>query len=465
MQHDSPQRTCGPRAVGYAAGMLTQLSLIMMVGAAAACGQPPLPGQLAASIQETRIRSTVDRLAGFGTRHSLSVDEGETRGIRAAARWLKSELDAAGVPRTELESVELPPSTRVPKGGTFVNVVATIPGTVTPDRRYYVVAHMDSMPTDVMDATSDAPGANDNASGTAAAAEIARVFGKVPLESTVVVLLTSGEEQGLLGAKAHAELARSRGEDIRAVLNNDIIGDPLGPGGDPARTTRNLIRVLSEGLPRNPEAERLAQIRALSSESDGTSRQLARYVAEIARLEHTAVQPMLVFRPDRFLRGGDHLPFNELGIAAVRFCEVHEDYTKQHQNVREEALPSGEKVKFGDLPEHVDAGYVADVARLNLVTLVHLANAPSIPTRVRIITAKLDTKTTIRWEPSPESDVAGYEVVWRLTTEPQWTNAKDVGNVTEVTIDESKDNSFFGVRAYDRDGYRSPVAFCGAARE
>lgn len=448
-------------------GVWRGVAAAVLAAASAACAQPGLPAELMARIDAGRVRASVDRLAGFGTRHSLSETGSETRGIGAARRWIKAELESAGGgTRVAFEEFDLPPSARVPKGGLFVNVVATIPGSAewAANRRYYVVAHYDSMPTDVMDAASDAPGANDNASGTAAAMEIARVIAQRPLESTVVVLLTAGEEQGLLGARAHAEGAASRKEEVRGVLNNDIIGDPLGPGGDPARSTRGLVRVLSEGLPRALPAERLAQVRQLSSESDGASRQLARFVAEVARVERTAVRPMLVFRPDRFLRGGDHLPFNDAGFAAVRFCEVHEDYTRQHQNVRTETV-DGRTVEFGDTPRHVDAEYVADVARLNLAALVHMAMAPSVPADVRVVTARLETTTTLRWTRSPEPDVAGYEVVWRLTTEPEWTRVKDVGDASEVTIDESKDNFFFGVRAYDKEGYRSPVGFAGAARQ
>jgi len=223
--------------------------------------------------------------------------------------------------------------------------------------------------------------------------------------------------------------------------------------------------VFSEGLPRNASQEELARIRSLASESDSASRQLARFVAEIAKREQTVIQPMLVFRQDRFLRGGDHSSFNEAGFAAVRFTEVHEDYRHQHQAPRVEKGPDGTEIRFGDLPEHVDPEYLANVARLNVAALVHLANAPTPPDRVRVLTAKLEYTTTLRWNANAEPDVAGYEVVWRDTTAADWQHAQDVGNVTQATIDESKDNVFFGVRAYDRDGYKSPVAFAGAARE
>jgi acetylornithine deacetylase/succinyl-diaminopimelate desuccinylase-like protein len=452
------------------------LTIVMFAGATGFARQPSLPGDLAKRVDPSRIERTIARLAGFGTRHSLSNPQSRTRGIGAARAWMKSELESYNAPdesgsagrlRVELEEHSLPPSTRAPNGGAFVNVLVVLPGigATSAEERCYVVAHYDSMPSNVMDPESDAPGANDNASGTAAAMEIARVLSHEKFQSTIVVLLTAGEEQGLLGAKAHADAIVGEKVAVRGVLNNDIIGDPLGPGGDPARAERHRVRVLSEGLPRNASAEKLAQIRALSSEGDGAAHQLARYVAEVGIAEHAEVQAMLVYRPDRFLRGGDHLPFSENGFPAVRFCEVYENYAHQHQTPRIENGADGANIEYGDLPKFVDAGYVADVARLNLLTLVHLANAPSSPARARIVTEKPDTRTTLRWDAGPEQGVARYEVVWRETTEATWSHARDVGNVTEATLDLSKDNLFFGVRALGADGYRSPVSFCGAARE
>jgi hypothetical protein len=246
------------------------------------------------------------------------------------------------------------------------------------------------------------------------------------------------------------------------VLNNDTIGDPTG-----SRTVKNEVRVFSEGLPLellSQDPERLSaavrQIRSLGAESDGQSRQLARYIHEIGELHRAPVRAKMVFRPDRFLRGGDHTPFNELGFPAVRFTEVYDVYDRQHQDVREE-----NGTQFGDLARFVDEAYLADVTRLNAVALVHMANAPSIPANARIIVAELTNDTTLRWDASPEPDVAGYEIVWRDTISHVWQHTQDVGNNTEGTVARTKDNSTFGVRAYDRDGYRSPVAFPVPARE
>lgn len=409
------------------------------------------------------LEDMVARLAGFGTRHTLSDTESDERGIGAARRWMAAELGryAQGTPLT----VSLDPHTqpadgrRLPNDVEIVNVVAVLPGAMeaAQDRYYYVIGHYDSRASDVMDAESDAPGANDDASGVALVMELARVMAGERFDSTLVFMATAGEEQGLYGARLHAAAARAEERDVRAVLSNDIVGDPTSPSGEPQP---DKVRVFSQGLPANATEEELARIRSLGAESDSASRQLARYVRDVATWQGLSIEPLLVFRTDRFLRGGDHIAFNDEGFAAVRFSEVDETYERQHQDVRVE-----DGVSYGDLPEFVDAEYLADVTRLNGAVLAHLANAPSVPGDPRIVMAGLANDTTLRWEASPEPDVAGYEVVWRTTVSPYWEHARDVGAVTEATLPISKDNHFFGVRAYDRRGYRSPVGFAGAARE
>jgi hypothetical protein len=432
----------------------------------------PFTTNIITQISPDHIRRSIETLAGFGTRHTLSETESGTRGIGAARRWIHAEFErysraAGGHLQVSFETFQAPPGPRIPGGHELVNIVAVLPGKMpeAAHRRYYIVGHYDSIPSNNLDSTSDAPGANDDASCTAAVMEIARILAAHPADATIVFLCTAGEEQGLIGARYHADQAAARGETIMGVLSNDIIGDPSGPGGDPARAERYRVRVFSESIPRNPSAQQLATIRSLAAESDSPSRQLARHIAEVAEHEGLPVKPMLIFRHDRFLRGGDHTAFNDAGFPAVRFTEVYEDYRRQHQNVRTERTPRGETVVIGDLPEFVDPGYVADVARLNAAAILHMANAPSPPSNVRIITARLSYDTTIRWNKSPEPDVAGYEIVWRETTAPLWQGVKDVGNTTEVTLDLSKDNLFFGVRAYDKDGHRSPASFPAAARE
>lgn len=428
---------------------------------------PALAAQIASAVDARATKGYVESLAGFGTRHTLSDASSATRGIGAARNWIKSKFDefaatSEGRMQVQLETFEQPPATRVPQGATLVNVVAVLPGSMpeAAQRRYYVVGHYDSRNGETMDVTGDAPGANDDASGTAVVIELARVLADKKLDATVVFLATAGEEQGLLGAAYHA--SQARGEQILGVLSNDIVGDPTGPASSDGvpRRAADRIRVFSEGVPRNPSAEKLAGIRNLAGESDSPSRQLARYVDFVAAWHELPVRPMLVFRPDRFLRGGDHSAFNEAGFPAVRFTTVYENYDRQHQNI---TMKDGEP--YGDVPKFVDEVYLGNVARLNAAALVHLANAPSPPPKARLLTAQLANDTTIRWQSSPEPDVAGYEVVWRLTTEPTWTHVRDVGSAREATIDLSKDDWFFGVRAYDKDGYRSPVAFPVAAKE
>jgi hypothetical protein len=457
--------------------MLIAAAAAWAVGSHSAAEPPParpvpeLPRAAMAAVDPARCKAVVDRLAAFGTRSTLSDPAAPERGIGAARRWLREQFEAIGATLPDGRRLEVrmesfiqgpTPNGRIAADTEIVNVVAVLPGRDAGRGRCYVVGHYDSRNADGMDSVGDAPGANDDASGVAVVMECARVLASLPpLDGTVVFLCTAGEEQGLLGARYHADQAAARREAIVAVLNNDIVGDPsCPPGVVPTANGSTLVRVFSEGLPRAPSAERLAQVRALSAESDSPSRQVARYVAEVGRAYGAPVRAMLVFRPDRFLRGGDHSAFNEAGFPAVRFTEVDEDYTRQHQNV---SVRDGRP--YGDVPEYVDAAYLAGVARLNVATLVCLANAPPAPERARIITAELDNRTTIRWDAGPEeAGIAGYEVVWRATTDAEWMHAADVGLVTEAVIDRNKDDWFFGVRAYDAEGYRSVVAFCGEAR-
>jgi len=426
---------------------------------------PDLPDRIMEEIDAERLRASIDALAGFGTRHSASETDSSRRGIGAARRWLRSQLEHAaehsgGRMEVVSERFEAPRSRRLPGPVEMVNVYALLPG-IRPDsrrRHYYVIGHYDSRASRGGDAESDAPGANDDGSGTALVLELARVLAGHELDSSVVFLCTAGEEQGLFGAKHHAEAALERGLSIQGALNNDIVGDPSGPP-DGRESAREQVRLFSAGLPAQPEDREFREIRRLSSASDSTSRQLARYVADVARRYRTAVQPLLVFREDRFLRGGDHTAFSDQGIPAVRFTEVFENFDRQHQDVREE-----QGVQYGDLPEFVDEEYLADVARLNAAVLVSLANAPAVPQNARIATRELSNDTKILWDANQEEDLAGYEVVWRRTTESQWQHVRDLGDVNEITLPLSKDNWFFGVRAYDQDGYRSPVAFPGIAR-
>lgn len=426
---------------------------------------PARVAEVLARISPERLRADVDALAAFGTRHTLSAAAPD-RGIEAARDYLAARFEAAvdperpGGPLTvSLDSHPLEPDgERIDRTATLHNVVATLPGTMPQARarHIYVMGHYDSRATDVMDPEAPAPGANDDASGVAVTLELARVLASEPLEATVVLMATAGEEQGLLGARRHAAAARAGGRVITAVLSNDIVGDPTGPD-DQRHDDR--VRVFSSAVPLALPGDELAALRSRGALADGPSRQLARYVATVAAWQGTAVQPTLVFRPDRFLRGGDHLAFDEQGYAAVRFTEVAERYERQHQDPRTEG-----DVRYGDHPEHVDASYLAEVTRLNGAVLLHLANAPAPPSGAAVVATALTTDTTVRWDPNPEPDVAGYEVVWRRTTSPTWEQLRDAGQATELTLPQHKDDWILGVRAYDRDGHRSLVAACGIVR-
>ena len=427
------------------------------------------------AVSPQRLRSDVDTLCAFETRHTLSDTQSDTRGIGAARRWLKREFEsiAQASGRTGDEAMRVWFDThrveadgrRISRDVDVVNVVCEIPGSMPEarDRLYYVIAHYDTRNLDVMDADGLQPGADDDASGVALCLELARVLSKHRLDATVRLMPVAGEEQGLYGSRLHARALAEAGENVAACLSSDVVGDPTGPGG---REARDRIRLFSEGLPANlfqgddQALGKLASIRRYAIESDSPSRQVARIIDEVARIHDLPVKPTLVFRPDRFLRGGDHTGFNEAGLPAIRFCEVYETYERQHENVRVE-----NGVHYGDTPEYVDEHYLADVTRLNAAALVHMANAPASPSNARVIVANLANDTTLRWDANPEPDIAGYEIVWRETTSPVWQHSKNVGNVTEGTVDLSKDNWAFGVRAYDRDGYRSPVSIPRAARE
>ena len=432
-------------------------------------GRPP--DEVEAMLKEIdrgNVQRTVDKLASFGTRHTLSDTGSSTGGIGAARAFITDELRRYAADPAARKDAPLTVALethhqaadgrRITRDVDIVNVVAELPGSMpeAKARRYYVIGHYDSRATDANDATSDAPGANDDASGVAVVMELARVMSHHHYDATLVFMATAAEEQGLFGARAHAEAAKQAGLDVRAVLSNDIVGDPSSPRGP---TQDRQIRLFSEGLPAGASAERIAETRAVGAESDSPSRELARAIAEVAAWHATSVRPLLIFRHDRFLRGGDHSPFNELGFPAVRFTVVDENYDRQHQNVRVE---NGKQ--YGDLPRYIDAEYLAGVARLNAAALAHLANAPSSPPDVRILTAGLSVQTSLRWSRSPEPDVAGYEVLWRETTSPFWQYVRDAGPATELTLDLNKDNWLFAVRAYDKQGYRSPVAFPRAGR-
>lgn len=410
-------------------------------------------------IDARNIERTIRQLVAFGTRNTLSEQNDPKRGIGAARDYLYNEFlkiaeTSGGRMTVEKQSFEQPKAARIPQPTILTNVVATLKGTQSQstDRMYVVSGHYDSMCNSPTDAKCDAPGANDDASGTAAVLEMARVMAKYEFESTIVFMTVPGEEQGLLGATYYAEQAKQKNLNVDAMFTNDIVGNTLGGNGVRDRGT---LRVFSEGVPSNETPAEANTRRSVGGENDSASRQLARFIKETGDAYVSQVKVMMIYRRDRYGRGGDHIPFLERGFPAVRFTEPNEEFKHQHQNIRVE-----NGVQFGDLPEFVDFAYVANVARINAASLAALAQAPARPKGVSILTARLSNDTDLKWEANTEPDLSGYEIVWRDTTSPEWTNSKPVGNVTSFTmVGMSKDNYFFGVRAIDKEGNRSPVVY------
>jgi hypothetical protein len=410
-------------------------------------------------IDAHHIEQTIRTLVGFGTRNTLSTQSDPKHGIGAARDWLAAQYRAiaaqsGGRLTVTLQSFTQPPAERVLEPTVLTNVVAVLAGAQpNPDRRVVVISgHYDSMCTSPTDAIHDAPGANDDASGVAVSLELARVMSHYRFRIPIVFMAVAGEEQGLLGSTYFAEQAHKAGWQIEGMFTDDIVGGVKGGNGV---TDDRSVRIFSEGIP-TTETEAEARVRrSVGGESDGPSRQLARYIKEAADRYVRGMKVTLIARRDRYLRGGDHIPFLERGYPAVRFTEPNEDYHHQHQNVRVE-----NGVQYGDLPEFVDFAYVANVARVNAAALAGLALAPDAPHGVGLVTRRLTPDTDLQWRPDAEPGVVGYEVVWRETMSPNWTNARFVGNVTSYTVQGlSKDNYLFGVRAIDSEGHRSPVAF------
>lgn len=431
--------------------MATQTSASQTVDRAAA--DPRIAAALR-DVSAQRMQANIAKLVSFGTRLTLSAQDtaaiASGHGIGAAREWIKSQFeqyskDCGGCLEVKTDSFTEEPADRIPKATEITNVYALLRGTdpAQAKRMVLVTGHYDSRNSDTLDVNGDAPGANDDASGTAVSLECARVLSKMKFPATIIFLTVAGEEQGLNGSKHFAKMAKDEGWQLEAVLNNDIIG-----GDKNTEQDHSVVRVFSEGLPAAATEQDVRRIRGLGGESDSPSRELARYIADVGRTYDTGVKPMLVFRLDRYLRGGDHFSFNQQGFAAVRLTEFREDFHHQHQNVRTE-----NGVQYGDLPKFVDYDYVSDVARLNSATLASLASAPAPPANVHILTKELENDTTLTWEASPGA--TAYEVLWRATTSPAWEHAENVDNTTRTTLKLSKDNVIFAVRSVDATGNRS----------
>lgn len=442
---------------------LQSLALALLIAAPAMAAEPDTQrhqaqiDQIVKQISPARIEATIRKLVGFRTRHTMSDTVSETEGIGAARRWIKAELERCGAGtalQVAFDSHIAPVSARISRPTEIVNVVATLPGTqaASVDRMYVVSGHYDSRNTDVMDATGDAPGANDDASGTAAVMEMACVMAKYKFDATLVFMTVAAEEQGLLGAAHWAEQAKQKNLNIAGMFTNDIIGSSRDEHGKKDDTQ---VRLFAEGLPVQKEnSDAVRTLIQTGGENDSLSRQLARAVKQAGERYVPKFKVNVIQRRDRYLRGGDHMPFLERGYAALRFTEPAEDFNHQHQNIRTE-----NGVLIGDLPQYNDYNYIAKVARVNAAALSSLALAPAAPQKVQVRTAKLQNDTELVWQANSEPDLAGYRIVWRDTTAADWQGSKFVGKVTEFTMPLSKDNVYFGVQAVDVDGNVSPASY------
>jgi len=437
-----------------------------LIGAAAQAGDAPPPadtpvlGEIAAAVSPAQLQATVAQLVAFGTRHTLSDTRSDTRGIGAARRWVRARFEAISRDCGGCLSLVTPSDTvtgpRVPQPTEIVDVVAVQKGVADPQRVIVLSAHLDSRVSDVMDATHDAPGADDDGSGVALVLEAARVLSRYQFRATLVYGVLSGEEQGLYGGKILARYAQQQGWFVEGDLNNDIVGSPRGENGVLDNTR---VRLFSEAT-RETETPAQARLRRdAGGENDSPSRNLARYVKRSAERWLPNWRVDLVYRVDRDHRGGDHEAFNALGMPAVCFRESAEDYRRQHQDVRVE-----NGVAYGDTLDHVDFEYLAKVAATNLLAAAALAWAPPPPEDVKI-SGTVTPDTHLSWQPlagGAAADLAGYRVWWRDTAAPEWTHSRWAGNAHELTLkDIVIDDYDFGVSALSKDGFESPVEFPG----
>jgi hypothetical protein len=403
-----------------------------------------------------RIEQDIRRLVSFGTRHTLSQTESDTRGIGAARRWIKKEFEAisracGGCLTVSFQSDVISGQTRIPEAAEVVSVIAVLRGTLEPNRYVVMSGDIDSRVSDPMDSTSDSPGANDNASGMAGTIEAARVLTQYRFAASIVFAGLAGEEQGLFGGKIMAANAKDNNWQIQAVLNNDMIGNISGINGITDNTT---ARIFSEGTRLNETKEESMSRRFRGGEVDSPSRNLARYIDRIADDYITNLDTMMIYRLDRFSRGGHHRPFNERRFPAVRIMETNEHYDRQHQDIRVE-----NGIHYGDVIGSVDFDYAAKLTALNAVALASMAWAPAPPGDVSIEGA-VTADTTLRW--SKVIGASSYKIYWRLTTDSQWRWSRDAGDVDQFTLNNIViDNYFFGVASVNKEGLESPVVFPG----
>lgn len=439
----------------------TLLGLSAVARAEAPPSENALLHELAEAPSAERIQRDIEKLVSFGTRHTLSETESDTRGIGAARRWIEAEFrriseECGGCLEVITVSDTISGEERIPEPTEVVNVIAIQRGTLDPDRYVMMSGDIDSRVSDVMDAESDAPGANDNASGVAGTLEAARVLSQHEFAGSIVYAALSGEEQGLFGGEILADQTLEEGWTITGVLNNDMIGNIAGIDGV---VDNSVLRVFAEGPRVTETAEERRLRRYTGGEVDSPSRNLARYIDGMAEDYMPNMDVMMIYRLDRFGRGGHHRPFNDVGYPAVRVMEAHEHYHRQHQDIRTE-----DGIEYGDTLDGVDFEFAARATALNVISMAGMAAAPPPPANVEIEGA-VQPDTTLRWD-RPEGraadNLAGYKVYWRETTAPVWTNSRWVGDVEAHTLENIViDNYFFGVAAVAEDGSESPVVFPG----
>ncbi|MFP4096512.1 MAG: M28 family peptidase [Cyclobacteriaceae bacterium] len=414
--------------------------------------------EIVEAVSAQRLESDIRRLAEFGTRNTFSDTVSDTRGIGAARRWIKAEFDQISKDCDgclevfyQQDFVKEGSSSRVPKDAWIVNVVAIQRGTVNPNRYIIMSGDIDSRASSSIDYEIDAPGANDNASGMAGAIEAARVLSKYEFPNSIVYVGLSGEEQGLFGGKGLAEYAQREGWEIIGVLNNDMIGNIEGIDGV---VDNRSFRIFSEPVPPTETENERRFRRFTGGEVDGISRQLARYIHRQTETYMPMMNPIMIYRLDRFGRGGHHRPFNDLGFAGVRIMEAHENYNRQHQDIRVE-----DGIEYGDVIEGVNFEFAKKLTAVNAISLAGLGWAPPAPDSV-LIGGAVQPSTTLSWQMSDDPTLAGYKIYWRDTTSPQWQYERWVGKVDEFTLENIViDNYYFGVVAVGKDGNESVVSF------
>ncbi|KAI1142762.1 Zn-dependent exopeptidase [Hypoxylon sp. FL0543] len=430
--------------------------------------QPPSADleSMLAQVDPARIEATIRALVSFGTRHTLSTQNSSTRGIGAARNWIQGEFQkyaSASDGRLSVDAVgylQEPDGDRVPFPTYIHDVVATLRGTEDGGRLYVVSGHYDSRVSDPNNYEDDAPGADDDASGVAVSLELARVMSQPRYprpKASIAFVAVAGEEQGLYGARFLAQTYANATPRVEGMFTNDIVGSPTG-GANGELSDPHVVRLFAQGLPGlevEDAATREARL-AAGGENDVPTRQLARFVKEVAENGATGMNVTVVYRADRYLRGGDHKPFLEAGYPAARFTEPHEDYAHQHQDVRVDPATGRQ---YGDLPQFVDSEYAARVARVNGAALWSLAAGPGAPRNVRVDASALSANTTLYWDPPRAGYGGGYEVVWRPTSAPFWTGRVDVGPAIQAVLSLSKDDVVFGVRAKSSDGLRGVAVF------